>query len=55
MRAPSRLVLRVPAVRNVGDRPATERYVARATARPVFQAAHAAQLAHFAAADAARA
>jgi glutathione S-transferase len=47
-------VLRVPLVRSFGDRPATEAYVARATARPAFRTAHAEQLAHFAAADAAR-
>lgn len=48
-------VLRVPDVRNHGDRPATEAYIQRVTARPAFQRAHAAQLAHFEAADAARA
>lgn len=45
-------VLRVPKVRAVGDRPATESYVARVTARPAFAKAHADQMAHFAAADA---
>ena len=35
--------------------PKTRAYVARATARPAFQKAHADQMAHFAAADAARA
>lgn len=48
-------VLRIPAVRAFGDRPATEAYVARVTARPAFVRAHAAQLAHFAEADARRA
>ena len=48
-------VLRVPKVREFGSRPATEAYVARITARPAFQKAHADQLAHFAAGDAARA
>jgi glutathione S-transferase len=48
-------VLRVADVRAHGDRPATEAYVARATARPAFRKAEADQLAHFAAADAARA
>jgi glutathione S-transferase len=44
-------VLRVDKVRVFGDRPATERYVARMTERPAFQKAHADQLAHFAVAD----
>lgn len=48
-------VLRVPAVRARGDRPASEAYVARMTARPAFAKAHADQIAHFAAADRARA
>lgn len=43
-------VLRVPAVRAHGKRPATEAYVERITARPAFRKAHADQLAHFAAA-----
>ena len=47
-------VLRVALVRAHGDRPATEAYIARLTARPAFQKAHADQLAHFAAADGAR-
>lgn len=47
-------VLRIPAVRQRGERPASEAYVARATARPAFQKAHADQIAHFEAADAAR-
>jgi glutathione S-transferase len=48
-------VLRVPKVRAFGDRPASEAYVARLTARPAFKKAHADQIAHFAAGDAARA
>lgn len=48
-------VLRVSKVRAFGDRPATEAYVARITARAAFKKAHADQMAHFAAADAARA
>jgi glutathione S-transferase len=44
-------VLRVSKVRAHGDRPATEDYIARVTARPAFQKAHADQMAHFAAAD----
>lgn len=48
-------VLRVPAVRAFGDRPATEAYVARVTDRPAFKKARADQMAHFAAGDAARA
>lgn len=47
-------VLRVPKVRAFGDRPATESYITRITARPAFAKAHADQMAHFAAADAAR-
>jgi glutathione S-transferase len=47
-------VLRVPKLRAFGDRPATEAFVARITARPAFRKAHADQMAHFAAADAAR-
>ena len=47
-------VLRVPDVRAFGDRPATEAYVARITARPSFEKAHTDQMAHFAVADAAR-
>ena len=46
-------VLRVAKVRSFGDRPATEAYVARITERPAFRKAHADQMAHFAAADAA--
>lgn len=44
-------VLRVAKVRAFGDRPATEAYVTRVTARPAFKKAHADQMAHFAAAD----
>ena len=44
-------VLRVKKLRAHGERPATEAYVARVTARPAFLKAHADQLAHFAAAD----
>ena len=47
-------VLRVPKVREFGNRPATEAYIARITARPAFGKAHADQLAHFAAGDAVR-
>ena len=47
-------VLRVPAVRAFGDRPASDAYVARATERPAFQKARADQLALFEAADAKR-
>jgi len=47
-------VLRISKVRSFGDRPATESYVTRATDRPSFKKARADQLAHFAAADAAR-
>ncbi len=48
-------VLRVPAIRDRGDRPASESYVERLVARPAFKKAHADQLAHFAAADDSRA
>jgi glutathione S-transferase len=48
-------VLRVEKVRAFGDRPATEAYVSRITARPAFRKAHADQMAHFAAGDRARA
>lgn len=48
-------VLRVSDVRAYGDRPATEAYVARITARAAFEKAHADQIAHFAAADRQRA
>lgn len=44
-------VLRVPLVRAHGERPATEAYVKRITGRSAFLAAHAAQVAYFAAAD----
>ena len=45
-------VLRVRKVRERGDRPATEAYVARILERPAFRKAHADQLAHFRATDA---
>ena len=48
-------VLRIPKVRAFGDRPATEAYVARITARPAFEKARADQMAHFAAGDRSRA
>lgn len=48
-------VLRVPAVRAFGHRPATEAYIARVTDRPAFKLAYAAQMAHFEAADQTRA
>ena len=44
-------VLRVPLVHAHGERPATEAYVKRITGRSAFLAAHAAQVAYFAAAD----
>lgn len=44
-------VLRVPAVRAFGDRPATEAYVARVTDRPAFRKARADQVGFFEAAD----
>jgi glutathione S-transferase len=44
-------VLRVSKLRAHGDRPATEAYVKRLTARPAFRKAHADQIAHFTAAD----
>jgi glutathione S-transferase len=47
-------VLRVTKLRAFGDRPAAEAYVARITQRPAFKKARADQMAHFAAADAAR-
>ncbi|MBJ7413653.1 MAG: glutathione S-transferase family protein [Phenylobacterium sp.] len=47
-------VLRVPKVRAFGDRPASEAYVTRATARPAFKTAEADQMALFTAADATR-
>jgi len=48
-------VLRVRDVRAFGQRPASEAYVARLTARPAFRKAQADQIAQFEAADAARA
>ncbi|ANP46581.1 glutathione S-transferase family protein [Candidatus Viadribacter manganicus] len=47
-------VLRVSKVRAFGDRPETEAYIQRMTDRPAFKKAYADQMAHFAAADAAR-
>ncbi|MCI3135535.1 glutathione S-transferase family protein [Phenylobacterium aquaticum] len=47
-------VLRVGEVRALGDRPATEAYVARLTDRPAFKKVQAEQVAQFEAADAAR-
>jgi glutathione S-transferase len=47
-------VLRVPEVRALPGRPASEAYVARLTSRPAFLKAHAAQIARFEAADRAR-
>jgi glutathione S-transferase len=44
-------VLRVSDVRAFGNRPATEAYVTRATARPAFKKAQADQIAHFKSAD----
>ncbi len=44
-------VLRVSDVRAFGDRPASEAYVARMTARPAFRKAQADQIALFEAAD----
>jgi glutathione S-transferase len=48
-------VMRVPDVRAHGDRPATAAYIKRVLDRPAFHKAHADQIAHFAAADKARA
>lgn len=48
-------VLRAGLVRDFGERPATEAYVRRVTARPAFRKAHADQMAHFEAADGMRA
>ncbi|SMC99193.1 glutathione S-transferase family protein [Primorskyibacter flagellatus] len=48
-------VVRLPWVRGLGSYPATDAYVARICARPAFEKAHADQMAHFAAADVARA
>jgi glutathione S-transferase len=44
-------VLRVAKLRAHGDRPATEAYIKRVTARLAFQKAHADQMQHFAKAD----
>jgi glutathione S-transferase len=48
-------VMRVPAVRARGKRPATEAYVQRVLARPAFKKAYADQMSFYAAADAKRA
>jgi len=48
-------VLRVPLVRAFGERPASEAYIKRATGRAAFKKAEADQIAHFKAADRARA
>jgi glutathione S-transferase len=48
-------VLRVPDVRAFGDRPRSEAYVARVTARPAFLKAHAQQVDQFDSADRTRA
>ena len=48
-------VLRIPLVRQHGNRPATEEYIKRVTDRPAFRKAHADQMAHFELADAKRA
>lgn len=48
-------VLRVPAVRAFGTRPASEAFVKRMTERPAFKKAYADQMAHFKAGDEARA
>ncbi len=45
-------VLRVPLVRQLCKRPATEAYVSRILERPAFQKAYADQTAHFERADA---
>jgi glutathione S-transferase len=48
-------VLRISKVRSFGNRPATEAYLARVTARSAFKKANADQIAHFEAADRRRA
>lgn len=48
-------VLRVSKLRAHGDRPASEAYIQRVTARPAFQKARSDQIAHFALADRERA
>lgn len=48
-------VLRVEKIRSFGERPATESYVKRVTGRPAFKKAHSDQMAHFRAAEDARA
>lgn len=47
-------VLRLPAVRSLGDRPASEAYVQRVTSRPAFVKAYEDQIEHFRNADLAR-
>ncbi len=47
-------VLRVPLVRQLGARPASEAYVSRLLERPAFKKAYADQMAHFELADARR-
>lgn len=44
-------ILRLPTIREFGNRPATEAYLVRVTERPAFQKAYADQIAHFQAAD----
>lgn len=48
-------ILRPRWIREIGNHPATDAYVARVCGRPGFDKAHADQIAHFTAADAARA
>ncbi|WP_311568660.1 glutathione S-transferase family protein [Photobacterium arenosum] len=48
-------VLRIPQVRAVSNRPASEAYVVRLTSRPAFKKAYADQMAHFELADKERA
>lgn len=48
-------VLRIPLVRKLGNRPASEAYITRVTERPAFKKAYADQMAHFALADKKRA
>ena len=48
-------VLRLPELRPMGNRPATQAYIDRISSRPAFAKAHADQLAHFAAVDVVRA
>lgn len=44
-------VLRIPKIRAFGNRPESEAYVTRVTARPAFKKAYADQIAHFTSAD----